>query len=193
MSRRPPKTGDKDDHIGRPREEDKPRGSPRRGGCWECFPMEIEERLLDNHAWMWNKTLSIIYHPRGCKICMEYGWYIMEAELMKDNDYIVACKGRKEEANFWWMKANKYTDLLEDADENVHYLKQWVMKLEQEIEKGSDYKKGHQGKRARYNAPTEEMLMNTSNNKQALTVREPLEKTTHRCYRHPHLQTSRWT
>jgi len=44
------------------------------------------------------------------------------------------------------MKANKYADLLEDTDENVCYLKQRVMKLEQEIEKGSDYKEGHQGK-----------------------------------------------
>jgi len=25
----------------------------------------------------------------------------MEAKLMKDDDYIVACKGRKEEVNFW--------------------------------------------------------------------------------------------
>jgi len=48
------------------------------------------------------------------------------------------------------------------------------MKLEQEIEKGSNYKEGHQGKRARYNAPTEEMSTNTSNNKQAPTVRVPL-------------------
>jgi len=62
------------------------------------------------------------------------------------------------------MKANKYADLLEDTGENVHYLKQQVMKLEQEIEKGSNYEEGCQGKRARYNAPTEEMSMNTSNN-----------------------------
>jgi len=48
---------------------------------------------------MWNETLSIIYHPRGCKICMEYGQHVMEAKLMKDDDYIIACKGRKEEAN----------------------------------------------------------------------------------------------
>jgi len=34
------------------------------------------------------------------------------------------------------------------------------MKLEQEIEKGSNYEEGHQGKRVRYNAPTEEMLLN---------------------------------
>jgi len=43
---------------------------------------------------------------------------------MKGDDYVVACKRRKKEANFWQMKANKYTALLEEADENVHYLKQ---------------------------------------------------------------------
>jgi len=32
MNRRPLKMGDEDDHIGCPRDEDKPRGSPRRGG-----------------------------------------------------------------------------------------------------------------------------------------------------------------
>jgi len=47
------------------------------------------------------------------------------------------------------------------------------MKLEQEIEKGSNYEEGHQGKRVRYNTPTEEMSMNMSNNKQASTVRVP--------------------
>jgi len=47
------------------------------------------------------------------------------------------------------------------------------MKLEQEIEKGSNYKEGCQGKRVRYNTLTEETLMNTSNNKQASTVRVP--------------------
>jgi len=55
---------------------------------------------------------------------MKYGQHIMEAKLMKDNDYIIACKGRKEEAKFWRAKANKYTDQLEDADENICYLKQ---------------------------------------------------------------------
>ena len=42
------------------------------------------------------------------------------------------------------------------------------MKLKQEIEKGN-YEEGRQGKRARYNAPTEEM----SNNKQVPAVRAP--------------------
>jgi len=65
--------GDEDDHIGHPREEDKPRGSPRRGGHQECSPMEVEERIPDIHTWSWNETLSIIYHPRGYKIYMEYG------------------------------------------------------------------------------------------------------------------------
>jgi len=119
MNRRPPKLGDEDDHV----EEDEPRGLPRRGHQ-ECFPMEVEERLPDNHAWMWNENLSIVYHPRGCKTCMEYGQHIMEAKLMKGDDYVVACKGRKKEANFWQAKANKYADQLEDANETIHYLKQ---------------------------------------------------------------------
>ena len=44
------------------------------------------------------------------------------------------------------------------------------MKLKQEIEKGN-YKEGCQGKRVRYNAPTEETLTNTSNNEQVPAVR----------------------
>jgi len=70
------------------------------------------------------------------------------------------------------VKANKYADQLEDADKTIRYLKQQVTKLEQEIEKGN-YKEGCQGKRVRYNAPTEEISMNTSNNKQAPAVRAP--------------------
>jgi len=60
MNRRPSKLGDEDDHVGCPREEDKPRGSPRRGGHQEHSPMEVEERLPDNQTWMWNENLSII-------------------------------------------------------------------------------------------------------------------------------------
>jgi len=45
------------------------------------------------------------------------------------------------------------------------------MKLKQEIEKASDYKEGRQGKSARYNTPTEEMLTNMLNNEQVATVR----------------------
>jgi len=56
------------------------------------------------------------------------------------------------------------------------------MKLKQEIEKGN-YEEGCQGKRVRYNTPTEEMLTNTSNNEQAPVVRAP-QKLLHRCYRH---------
>jgi len=73
MNRKRPKPGDEDDCIGRPREEEEPRGSPRREGCQEHSPMEVEERLLGNHTWTWNENLSITYHPRGCKTCMEYG------------------------------------------------------------------------------------------------------------------------
>jgi len=115
---------------------------------------------------------------------MEYGQHIMEAKLMKDNDYIIAGRERKEEANFWQMKANKYTDILEEADKNVHYLKQQVMKLKKELEKGSNYKEDHQGKRASYNALTQETLTNTLNNEQAVSythmIISPLSITT-RC------------
>jgi len=48
------------------------------------------------------------------------------------------------------------------------------MKLKQEIERGSDYEEGCQGKRARYNALTEEMSTNTLNNEQVSIVRAPL-------------------
>jgi len=46
------------------------------------------------------------------------------------------------------------------------------MKLKQEIERG-DYEEGRQGKRARYNTPTEETSMNTLNNEQVPAVRAP--------------------
>jgi len=35
---------------------------------------------------------------------------------MEDDNYVIACGRRREEANFWWMKANRYADLLEEAD-----------------------------------------------------------------------------
>jgi len=46
------------------------------------------------------------------------------------------------------------------------------MKLEHEVGKG-DYEESCQGKRVRYNATTEEMLMNMSNNEQVPAVRAP--------------------
>jgi len=103
---------------------------------------------------------------------MEYSRHIMEAKLMKDDDYVVAGKGRKEEVNFWQAKANKYANQLEDVDKAVRYLKQQVMKLKQEIRKGN-FEESCQGKRVRYNAPTEKTLMNMSNNEQVPTVRAP--------------------
>jgi len=46
------------------------------------------------------------------------------------------------------------------------------MKLKHEVGKG-DYKESCQGKRARYNAPTEETSTNMSNNEQVPAVRVP--------------------
>jgi len=44
------------------------------------------------------------------------------------------------------------------------------MKLEKELEKGNNYKEGHQGKWMRYNASAPEIAMNMSNNKQEVTM-----------------------
>ena len=57
-------------------------------------------------------------------------------------------------------------------DKTVHYLKQQVMKLEQEIRKG-DYEKSCLGKGARYNTPTEEASTNMLNNEQVPAVSTP--------------------
>jgi len=65
--------------------------------------MEVEERLLDNHAWTWNE--KPFHHIPPKRVQNMHGvWPTRHGgppELMKDDDYIIACKGRKEEANFW--------------------------------------------------------------------------------------------
>jgi len=91
---------------------------------------------------------------------MEYGQHIMEAKLMKDDDYIVACKGRKEEANFWLSKSNKYADPIRGHGQNCSLFK--TMSYETRTRnRERQLQRRPPGKRARYNAPTEEM----SNNK----------------------------
>jgi len=64
------------------------------------------------------------------------------------------------------------------------------MKLEHEVGKG-DYEESHQGKRARYNTPTEETSMNMSNNEQVPAVRAPQNYS--QVLQAPHLHMSRWT
>jgi len=66
MNRRPPKLGDEDDCVGHPREEDKPRGLPKRGGHQEHSPMEVEERLPvmgPTRLWVWSCWMEEIRRP----------------------------------------------------------------------------------------------------------------------------------
>ena len=116
--------------------------------------MQVEEkRSRDNHAWTWNTTLRIVYHPRGCQICMEYGRHVMEAELTKDEEYLATYQERKEEMDFWKSRANRYLDELEDAEAEVRRLQARVTELEQRVEAGRDYGDSRKSKWARYGSP----------------------------------------
>jgi hypothetical protein len=52
--------------------------------------MTVDWDNQDNHGWSWSHGLHIIYHPRGCNTCMEYGRHIMEAEFIRDDEYVAA-------------------------------------------------------------------------------------------------------
>jgi hypothetical protein len=52
--------------------------------------MTVDRDNWDNHGWSWSHGLHIIYHPRGCNTCMEYGRHIMEAEFVRDDEYVAA-------------------------------------------------------------------------------------------------------
>ena len=65
---------------------------------------------------------------------MEYGRHVMEAELTKDDDYVVARDRRKEESDYWRVKAARYVEDLDKMDEHVCKLTARVKELEREIE-----------------------------------------------------------
>jgi hypothetical protein len=52
--------------------------------------MTVDWDNRDNHGWSWSHGLHVIYHPRGCNTCMEYGQHIMEAEFVRDDEYVAA-------------------------------------------------------------------------------------------------------
>ena len=53
---------------------------------------------------------------------MEYSQHIMEAELTKDEEYLTTYQERKEEMDFWKLRANRYLNELEDMEAEVHRL-----------------------------------------------------------------------
>jgi hypothetical protein len=50
------------------------------------------DRAPANDVWTWSDKLHVIYHPRGCTICKEYGRCIMEAEFEMDDVYITMAR-----------------------------------------------------------------------------------------------------
>jgi hypothetical protein len=76
--------------------KDEPGGSSRGGECRECSPTHTKE---DRHqGWMWSQGLHIIYHLRGCKICVDDGQHIMQAKFSMD-DVFIAAKHLMEESH----------------------------------------------------------------------------------------------
>ena len=67
---------------------------------------------------------------------MEYGRHVMEAELTKDEEYLATYQERKEEMDFWKLRANRYLDELEDTEAEVCRLQARVTELEQRVETG---------------------------------------------------------
>ena len=63
--------------------------------------MRVDETRKGGSGWTWSSGLHIVYHPRGCTTCMEYGHHIMEAEFTKDDEYVVASEQRQGEADYW--------------------------------------------------------------------------------------------
>ena len=117
--------------------------------------MRVDETRKGGSGWTWSSGLHIVYHPRGCTTCMEYGRHIMEAEFTKDDEYVVASEQRQGEADYWRRKATKYIDDLEEAEGSLRRMGARIDELEREIECSRDYEDGRGGKRARYESPYE--------------------------------------
>ena len=112
-----------------------------------------EDKHQAKNIWVWNDKLHIIYHPRGCKICKEYGHHLFEADLEMDDDYAVANRIRRQEVDYWKIKNEKYFKELEEADAHICRLEARVIELEDQLEDSHDYDDRHNGKCARYGGP----------------------------------------
>jgi hypothetical protein len=158
MNDKPLDLGNGDGQKGRPHTKDKrnePRGLSRRGEHQEHSPMIVDQDNWDNHGWSWSHGLHIIYHPRGCNTCMEYSRHIMEAEFIRDDEYIAAQRIRNKDSDQWWSRAIRAQEDLGEADDYAKSLKVGIRELEKELACPHDYKDNRGGKRARYDSPYE--------------------------------------
>jgi hypothetical protein len=108
----------------------------------------------DRHqGWTWSPELHIIYHPRGCKVCTEYGQYIMQAKFSMDDAFVAAKHLREEEVDFWWKKATRYMDELDDADAHCRCLEDRIRELEDELAGPCEYEDRQGNKQAHLTCP----------------------------------------
>lgn len=117
--------------------------------------MNTEGANRENHGWTWSHGLHIIYHPRGCGICMEYGQHIMEAKFVRDDEYIVARCQHQEDTDYWRIKADKAQEDLGEANEYAQRLEVCIRELENNAAHHHEYDDSRGGKRVRYNSPYE--------------------------------------
>jgi hypothetical protein len=76
----------------------------------------------------------------------------MEAEFMRDDEYVAAHRQQQEDADYWRIKANKAQDDLGEADDYAQSLETRIRELEQEINHPHEYEDNRGGKRARYDS-----------------------------------------
>jgi hypothetical protein len=127
--------------------DDKPRGLQSKAEHQECSPVAMDlDRALANDVWTWSNKLHVIYHPRGCTICKEYGHHIMEAEFEMDDVYVAVARLRQHKAKFYKYKYNKTYDELLEADKHIHELMSRIQELEYQLEDLCEYEERHGGK-----------------------------------------------
>jgi hypothetical protein len=118
--------------------------------------MTVNQNNQDNHGWSWSHSLHIIYHSRGCNICMEYGLYITEAKFVRDDKYVTVQRIRNEDSNYWQSRAIYAQKDLREASKYAKSLETRIRELKKELAYPHNYKDNRRGKRMRYNLPYEE-------------------------------------
>jgi hypothetical protein len=79
----------------------------------------------------------------------------MEAEFIRDDEYVIARRIRNEDSNQWQSRAIHAQEDLGEADDYTKSLEARIRELEKKLACPHDYKDNRGGKRARYNSPYE--------------------------------------
>jgi hypothetical protein len=79
----------------------------------------------------------------------------MEAEFVRDNEYITAQHQCQENADYWRIKANKIQEDLGEADNYACSLEARIRDMEKDAARHCEYNDNRKGKRVRYDLPYE--------------------------------------